>query len=27
VIHRRPDDWVDDFANHQDKIKTRLERG
>lgn len=25
--HNRPDDWVDDFANHQDKIKTILERG
>ncbi len=23
----RTDDWVDDFANHQDKLKTRIERG
>lgn len=23
----RPDDWVDDFANHQDRLKTRVERG
>lgn len=26
-FHRHPDDFVDDFANHQDKLKTRLERG
>lgn len=25
--HRRPADWVDQFATHQDKIKTRIERG
>lgn len=25
--HVRPDDWVEDFAEHQDKIKTALERG
>ena len=25
--HKRPGDWVDDFANHQDKIKTAIERG
>jgi hypothetical protein len=23
----RGEDWVDDFANHQDKLKTALERG
>lgn len=23
----RADDWVDDFANHQDRLKTRVERG
>jgi hypothetical protein len=23
----RTDDWVDDFANHQDRLKTRVERG
>lgn len=27
MLHKRPDDWVDDFANHQDKIKTAIERG
>ena len=26
-FHSRPIDWVDDFANHQDKIQTQLERG
>ncbi len=25
--HVRADDWVDDFATHQDKLATRLERG
>jgi hypothetical protein len=25
--HTRPDDWVEDFAEHQDKLATRLERG
>lgn len=25
--HRRPEDWVDDFATHQDKLATALERG
>jgi len=25
--HARIDDWVDDFANTQDQIRTRLERG
>lgn len=25
--HANADDWLDDFANHQDHIKTRLERG
>lgn len=23
----RPEDWLDDFANHQDKLKTLQERG
>ena len=26
-IHANGADWVDDFANHQDKVKTLLERG
>ncbi len=26
-IHDRPDDWVEDFALHQDEIATRIERG
>jgi hypothetical protein len=26
-IHANADDWRDDFAEHQDKIKTILERG
>jgi hypothetical protein len=26
-VHTRADDWVDSFANHQDKIKTQVERG
>lgn len=25
--HSRPEDWVDDFANHQDKLNTAIERG
>lgn len=25
--HRNADDWVDDFANHQDALKTRIDRG
>jgi len=25
--HRRPDDWVDSFAEHQDKLRTLAERG
>lgn len=25
--HTRPEDWVDDFANHQDKLRTAFERG
>ena len=25
--HLRPDDWVDDFANHQDRLNTQRERG
>jgi hypothetical protein len=27
VRELRPDDWADDFANHQDKIATQFERG
>lgn len=27
VTHKRPEDWVEDFALHQDKVKTILERG
>jgi len=26
-IFNRPEDWVDDFANHQDRINTMRERG
>lgn len=26
-VHRNADDWVDSFANHQDKLATRLEQG
>lgn len=26
-IHQNADDWVEDFALHQDRIKTQLERG
>jgi hypothetical protein len=26
-LRRSPDDWVDDFANHQDKLAHRLEQG
>lgn len=25
--HAGPDDWVDDFSEHQDQLATRLERG
>lgn len=25
--HKRPDDWVEDFALNQDRIKTKIERG
>ncbi len=25
--HTRPEDWVEDFAEHQDALKQRLERG
>lgn len=25
--HVGPDDWVDDFGTHQDRIKTQIERG
>lgn len=27
VRHRSVEDWVDDFANHQDRLKTAIERG
>ena len=27
VQRRTPDDWVDDFATHQDKIARQIERG
>lgn len=27
VRQHKPDNWVDDFANHQDKIATRIQRG
>lgn len=27
LSHRNGDDWVDDFANHQDRLATRLEQG
>ena len=27
MIHNRPDLWVEDFAGHQDRIATRLDRG
>ena len=27
VNHVRPEDWIEDFAEHQDKITTILERG
>lgn len=27
VTHRRPEDWIDDFANHQDKLATTFQRG
>lgn len=27
MVHRRVEDWIDDFANHQDKIATRTQRG
>lgn len=26
-LHRRPEDWVEDFALHQDAIATRIQRG
>ena len=26
-VHSRPADWVDDFATHQDRLKTAIERG
>jgi hypothetical protein len=27
ITHRRPELWVEDFAEHQDKLNTILERG
>lgn len=27
ITHKRAEDWVEDFALHQDKVKTILERG
>jgi hypothetical protein len=27
MIHRRPEDWADDFANHQDKLSEVFRRG
>lgn len=27
MVHRRPEDWVDDFANHQDSISEAVKRG
>ncbi len=27
IARRRPDEWVDDFAAHQDKLATELEKG
>ena len=27
MTHRRPEDWIDDFANHQDKLATVFQRG
>lgn len=26
-VHKRGEDWLNDFAEHQDKLKTTLERG
>lgn len=26
-VHKRPETWVEEFAEHQDKLKTRIERG
>lgn len=26
-VHQRPDDWVESFAGHQDKLRTLVERG
>lgn len=26
-VQRTADDWLDDFANHQDRLKTAIERG
>jgi hypothetical protein len=27
LTHVRSDDWLDDFANHQDRLATRLQQG
>lgn len=27
TVRRNADDWVDDFATHQDRLATRLEQG
>jgi hypothetical protein len=27
VQHKRPEEWVDDFANHQQKLADRLQQG
>lgn len=26
-VHKKPEFWVEEFATHQEKIKTRIERG
>lgn len=26
-VHKKPEFWVEEFAEHQDQLKTRLERG
>lgn len=26
-VHQRPEDWADDFASHQDRIATAIQRG
>lgn len=27
IVRRKPDEWVDDFATHQNKLATELEKG